>query len=384
VVFDADNRLMFGNRVYAEMVRVPANLLQSGTHAEAIYRFLIGRNPENLAGRSVEATVTAQISALRAGGEDTEFSVGDSTYLRRNRVLPNGLVIGLRSDISAFKRTQSQLRERTELLELALDATSDGLWDWNIEANQNYLSPRWKALLGYSDHEIGNSLSVWQAHIHPLDRDVVARAVEAHLDQRAPFNIEYRMQHRSGEFRWFQVRGRAVLDVQGRPRRMAGFATDIHDRKMQALELEKTRALLHDAIEALDAGLVRYDQDARLVFCNRRFAELLGYTPELVMPGAHERDLIAEFQQRNASHLDPEERGLIVEEALARTRVADKPFELQSSGQDWHLGDARWGAGSPDYRYHPAQEHPGRADPYDATRRSRQRREVAVPRQHEP
>ncbi len=320
VVFDADNRFVFCNNTYQALANIPAALLRPGTPAEDIYRYLLTRFSENLGGRSLDEMVATQVRELREDRAPSEFVIGNRWYLRTNKVLPDGTVIGLRPEITAVKRAQAALQERTELLEVALVASNDGLWDWNIESNDTFFSPRWKALLGYADEEFGNDLSMWQASLHPDERDHVARAVEAHLDGKAPFDLEYRMQHRNGEWRWFHVRGSAVLDAGGRPRRMVGCTTDIHERKAQALEIERTRALLSDAIETIEPGIVRFDRDDRIVFCNQRFRDTHGYALATAAPGRTERSLLEDFHVRHRANLSPEARVAHIEAHVGRMR----------------------------------------------------------------
>jgi PAS domain S-box-containing protein len=336
VIFDAFDQIVFCNEAYRAFTQLPPALSRPGTSINDISRFFYERYPESRAGLSLEAAVAARRADMRAGKPAVEWQRGERWFLLTDCALRDGSVVGLWTDITAVKHAQSALAERSELLEIALRASSDGLWDWNVEANTNHLSPRWKALLGYAEHEMNDNVSLWQAPIHPEDRDAVARQVEAHLDGRAAFDMEYRMQTKTGEWRWFHVRGEAVRDGDGRPKRMAGFTQDIHERKAQALEIEKMRAMLNDVIEAINGGIARFDAEERLIFCNRRFGELYGFPPELLRPGTSGRALVENFFDRNFPDAPPAVRETFVENRVKMQRELRMPMERQV-GDRWYL-----------------------------------------------
>lgn len=169
-----------------------------------------------------------------------------------------------------------------ERLALAFEGSGDGLWDWDLRLGTLFLSPSFKALLGYSDDELSNSSDALKALIHPDDFDADAAALEAHLTDGVPYRQEYRMRHRSGDYRWFLVRGVATRDAGNVPRRFAGTVTDITDQRLNA------DATLRAYTEELE-----YSHD-----CSRRQAEQLA---ELALELADARDnAIATTHTKNA------------------------------------------------------------------------------------
>src|SRR2546430_14454678 len=80
----------------------------------------------------------------------------------------------------SHKRAQEGLRESEERYALAARGANDGLWDWNLEANTVYFSPRWKTMLGYEPGEIGDKPEEWLSRIHDADRDRVNQEIAAH------------------------------------------------------------------------------------------------------------------------------------------------------------------------------------------------------------
>ena len=101
----------------------------------------------------------------------------------------------------------------------------------NFITGKNYRSPRLYELLGYEVEEIGASLDAFRSHLHPDDYAYAIEALRVHLEDRVPYDIEYRLRTKSGEYRWFRARGQAVWDETGTAVRMAGSIQDISDRK---------------------------------------------------------------------------------------------------------------------------------------------------------
>ncbi len=135
-------------------------------------------------------------------------------------------------DISDRKRAEADLRRSEERYALAARGTNDGLWDWDLATDRVYYSPRWKAMLGYGEEDVGDRPAEWMDRVHPDDVGRLQAKVAAHLEGAAPhFEDEHRMRHKDGSYRWFLSRGFAVRDGTGRPYRMAGAQTDVTDRR---------------------------------------------------------------------------------------------------------------------------------------------------------
>jgi PAS domain S-box-containing protein len=138
---------------------------------------------------------------------------------------------GIMVDITARKQMEQELSYSRERFELAAQGAVDGIWDWNVVTNEDYFSDRWCELLGYEPDELQPHFETWACHLHPADKEAVFAALQAHLEQRGPYDLEYRMRTKSGEYRWFRASGQAKWDATGQPLRMAGSLTDITARK---------------------------------------------------------------------------------------------------------------------------------------------------------
>jgi PAS domain S-box-containing protein len=114
---------------------------------------------------------------------------------------------------------------------LAVRGSNDGVWDWNLKTDECFYSPRFKELLGYRDDEFANTAESFRSSVHPEDLPHVMAALQAHLEEKIPYEVEFRMRHKNGEWSWFTQRGQAIWDKEGKPYRMAGSQRDITDRK---------------------------------------------------------------------------------------------------------------------------------------------------------
>jgi diguanylate cyclase (GGDEF)-like protein/PAS domain S-box-containing protein len=174
---------------------------------------------------------------------------GVSDFLVIADLAPQRLERSIRYAV-AHKRALDTLAQSGERHALALRGTNDGLWDWDVANDRLYLSPRWKAMLGYAEDEVGDTREEWLERVHPDDRAPLAEALEAHLSGAAEhFEFEHRARHRDGGYRWMLARGTAVRDPAGRPLRIVGSQTDVTDRK------ESERRLQHDAMHDALTGL---------------------------------------------------------------------------------------------------------------------------------
>ncbi len=139
--------------------------------------------------------------------------------------------IAIESDVTENKRAEAALRESEERYALAALGANDGLWDWDIKGNKVFYSPRWKAMLGYSEHEIGHTLDEWLNRIHPEDIERVREELEYHLEGlNQNFESEHRVLHKDASYRWILNRALAVRDETGKAERMAGWQTDSSGR----------------------------------------------------------------------------------------------------------------------------------------------------------
>ncbi len=174
----------------------------------------------------------------------------------------------------AFEDLEEKYQHRTEELsvsneryKLALQGASDGLWDWNLETNGVYYSPRWKSMLGYKEEQLGNTISVWEELVHPDDKDRVLKHAEDYLSKNSDtFEIEMRMMHKSGQVIDILSRAFSVSSKSdGIPARLIGTHIDITERvkaenfNRRTSEILEMIAIGKPASEIYDAIALMYE-----------------------------------------------------------------------------------------------------------------------------
>ena len=185
---------------------------------------------------------------------------------------------GSLSDISSQRAVEKALRESEETFYYAVRGSSDGIWDWNVLENTYYISPRYRELLGYTEEELPNERKSFLGIVHPEDLPYVEEAVRRHFRERTPYDVEYRMHHKDGSWRWFRGRGQAVWNADGRVIRFAGASSDIETRKKSEDSIKSLLAEQQALLDNVLVGIV-YLKNRVVMSCNRRFEVLFGYGP---------------------------------------------------------------------------------------------------------
>jgi len=159
------------------------------------------------------------------------FTLGANDYLTKPIDCPVALArIGTHL---SHRRVVESLRESQERYTLAVHGANDGLWDWNLVTNEVYWSPRWKAMLGYEDAEVGVTPDEWLDRLHQDDWTQVRQAIPEHIARgTGHYESEHRLRHRDGGYRWVLCRAAAVRNPAGVATRFAGSLTDITDAKL--------------------------------------------------------------------------------------------------------------------------------------------------------
>ena len=217
---------------------------------------------------------------------------------------------------SGLERTaiQRQLRELEERNELAVDSANDGLWDFDTLNNRVYLSPRWKAMLGYDEQDIGQAPD-WRTLVHSDDMSRVQSAIRDHVAGKTPiFESLHRMRHATGEWRWVISRAKAKVDEKGRLLRLVGVELDITERKLyeEALFREKESAQI--TLQSIGDGVITTDAKGVIDYVNPVAEALSGWRLE----DSQGRAIEEVFRAFHEETCEPVENPLAV--AIRRTR----------------------------------------------------------------
>ncbi|QDU65718.1 PAS domain-containing hybrid sensor histidine kinase/response regulator [Engelhardtia mirabilis] len=207
---------------------------------------------------------------------------------------------GVLRDVTEERNAEIRLRESEERLNLVVQGSSDGYWDWILGTDTIYYSPRYLGILGYEMGEVEMSMEFFADALHPDDADATWAAFNAHLESQRPFDVEFRMQHKDGRYRWIWSRGEALRDELGVPIRMAGVHSDITSLHEAREALEQARSAAEEASRSKSAFLANMSHEIRTPM-----TAILGFT-ELLKDQALDPRVRADHVQtirRNGEHL---------------------------------------------------------------------------------
>jgi PAS domain S-box-containing protein len=184
-------------------------------------------------------------------------------------------------DISERKILETELKASEERYNLAMKATNDGIFDWNLETNDIYYSPGWKKMLGYADTELPNDFSVWEKTIDAVDLkkswELQQKLITKQIDR---FVMEFKMKHKDGHWVDILARAEAFFNESGKAVRMVGTHTDISERKQAEILIKEYAGRLELTMESANMAWWELDIQTGKVIFNRKKTDMLGYSPE--------------------------------------------------------------------------------------------------------
>lgn len=236
--------------------------------------------------------------------------------------------------------SQNELIQANELRTQLLVRTANvGLWDWDLVTNQVYFSPEWKMQLGYAEDELTNQYEEWESRLHPDDRDAALTAVrEFRAGIRTVYDVEFRLRHKDGSWRWICAHADFQRDSSGKAIRIMGCHLDITDRKNA--DAARTEALeLLEKVASRIPGIVyqfrmRPDGTSCFPYASEGMRSLLGVGPEEV------REDGAKVYAR---HHPDDEAGLYASIEKSKNELTPWSHEFRFNLPD---GTVRWIAGN--------------------------------------
>ncbi|MEO1522451.1 MAG: EAL domain-containing protein [Cyanobacteria bacterium J06633_2] len=267
------------NRTFDVIVLALSSSDSQGLNIIRAVRELVPQVPIIILSRNKDHHLASQ--AIREGVQDylfksDIFSCHHLSHLGCDDI-GHSIVKRLQYAIERAKLTK-QLAISKERYELAVQGANDGVWDWNLQTNKVYYSPRWKELLGLSNDDIGDRPDDWISRIHPSDQRHFKKQLQRHLTfAQSQLSCEYRIRHRDNSYRWVLTRGMAIWDEDGIAYRIAGSQTDITARKALETELHQEKELAHITLHSIGDAVITTDAQGIIQDFNPVAEKLTGW-----------------------------------------------------------------------------------------------------------
>lgn len=296
----------------------------------------------------VKQALAAALSPASNGDYSVEYRIISAQDSTEHWLLAKGQVyfqddgtpqrfIGTVLDITERKQAETALRQSEERLQMVLEGSEGGYWDWNIVTNDDYFSPQWLRMLGYDLGEFPPDYDSWVELIHPDDKVWITERLQQHLqDGSVPYQFEYRLRTKTGQWKWIANYGKVVVrDKHGNPLRMSGVHYDISDRKRTQARLHESEDRLRMAIESTQLGTWDWDLATNTLIWDVRCKAMFGLSPEaeitieIFYAGLHPDDRqrleteVAEcFNRENGGYYDTEYRTIGIKDGVQRWLAA--------------------------------------------------------------
>jgi diguanylate cyclase (GGDEF)-like protein/PAS domain S-box-containing protein len=192
------------------------------------------------------------------------------------KLLGSSLASGL--ERSHARHELAEIAERDAVM---IATANDGSWDFEPATGLLRFSPRWLAIMGYTDEDVARAPIDWRQLVHTEELPRVQAKLREHIAGRTPlFESIHRMQRKDGEWRWMHCRAKALLDAEGRLRRLIGVETDITEQKIYEEALFKEKESAQITLQSIGDGVVTTDADCHVEYLNPVAEELTGWKLE--------------------------------------------------------------------------------------------------------
>lgn len=291
--FDPQGAAVYMNRSYMALVGIPLKELLGFGWKSILHPDDLAGCMQQLAEARREMKATQRRMRIKcANGQWHWMESHAAPWLTADGQYAGHVVISI--DINDTVRAQEELLVSNERLNLAIEGSGDGVWDWNVQADEVIYSSRTKAILGLGEHEEMHRYEDWARRVHPDDLPTVQAELRQCLDGAKPsLRVEYRVRCHDGSWRWVLERAIVVRsDAHNKPLRMTGTITDIsekrrseeivwHHANFDALTNLPNRRLFRDRLDHEVIKAKRSGQSLALLFIDLdRFKEandLLGH-----------------------------------------------------------------------------------------------------------
>jgi PAS domain S-box-containing protein len=274
---DWDGKFLIGNRALANLYGTTPDKLEGqddgafNPNAEQVEFYL--QNVREIMSQS-ETQVVME--------ESTNAATGQTHYyqsIKKPLVSPDGKkqILVIANDVTELKVAQKKLEESERRLRYVLDATGEGVWDWDIKSGMVTHNSQWCKIAGLDDNFLQHPVEKFGTLLHEEDKARVFESLQRCLEGHGHYQSEHRMNLGNGRIGWVLDRGNVVeRDEAGKPLRMVGSFVDITARKEVELALAVRTELLNAIFELSPDGFVSFDEARRISYVSPAFILMTG------------------------------------------------------------------------------------------------------------
>jgi len=219
----------------------------------------------------------AQYQFKKKNGENIDVLLSAVSETDNDNKIIRSLAVLI--DVTEKRQIENTLKKTEEQFQLAMDASQDGLYDWDLVTNEIYYSPGWKRMLGYQDHELANDFSIWETLTEPED---VKRSWEMQQEliqkKRDRFELEFKMKHKKGHWVSVLSRAKAIFDDNGQAIRIIGTHVDITQREQMEAALRESELRFRKLFDEAPFPYQSLNEQGDFIAVNNAWLSTLGYS----------------------------------------------------------------------------------------------------------
>lgn len=159
------------------------------------------------------------------------------------------------------EKKETSSSDRLSLLHLA---SNDGVFDYDLNSGELYLSPKWKEILGYQEEDVENSLRAWENLVHPEDKSISEELFSSIRKGIVPQKaFEMRARCNDGTYKWVEVKLSVIFDERALPIRVIGSQYDVTENKQRHQELIAAKEMAEEAAKAKSSFISSVSHEIR-------------------------------------------------------------------------------------------------------------------------
>jgi PAS domain S-box-containing protein len=274
---DWDGKFLIGNRALANLYGTTPDKLEGlddgafNPNTEQVAFYL-----QNV--RDIMSQTETQIVME----ESTNAATGETHYyqsIKKPLIAADGKkqILVIANDVTELKVAQQKLEESERRLRYVLDATGEGVWDWDIKSGMVTHNSQWCKIAGLDDNYLQHPVEKFGELLHVDDKERVFESLQRCLEGHGHYQSEHRMTIGNNRIAWVLDRGDVVeRDEAGKPLRMVGSFVDITARKEVELALGVRTELLNAIFELSPDGFISFDEAKQISYVSPAFTQMTG------------------------------------------------------------------------------------------------------------